>query len=220
MRALRVLGLVVVVAVSGLLSGGAAGAAPTTTAIVTAAAEVLPSARGPVPRSADVLSARGPVTAVAAAAVAAAPAAAAVTSSAEATPAPAPVALLPPPPPVPKIVPGTPCLDTARACIELGANRAWLIRGGAVEYGPVPITHGRKGFRTPPGTFQVSFKNRHHVSTIYDAPMPYSVFFNGGIAFHQGSLRQKSHGCIHLSKAAAQTFFGSLGRGEVVQVVR
>ncbi len=208
MRALRVLGLVVVVAVSGLLSGGAAGAAPTTAAIVTAAARVLPPARGPVPRSADVLSARGPETA------------AAETSSAEATPAPAPVAVPPPPPPVPKIVPGTPCLDTARACIELGANRAWLIRSGAVEYGPVPITHGRKGFRTPPGTFQVSFKNRHHVSTIYDAPMPYSVFFNGGIAFHQGSLRQKSHGCIHLSKTAAQTFFGSLSRGEVVQVVR
>ena len=63
----------------------------------------------------------------------------------------------------------------------------------------MPITHGRKGFRTPPGTFQVSFKNADHVSSIYDAQMPYSVFFNGGIAFHQGSLRQLSHGCIHLS---------------------
>jgi lipoprotein-anchoring transpeptidase ErfK/SrfK len=118
-------------------------------------------------------------------------------------------------------VPGTPCLSTADACIDLSANRAWLISGGVVKYGPVPITHGRAGYRTPPGTFKVSFKSINHRSSIYDnAPMPYSVFFNGGIAFHQGSLREKSHGCIHLSRAAAREFFGSLNRGDVVQAVR
>ncbi len=118
------------------------------------------------------------------------------------------------------LVAGTPCRATASACVDLSANRAWLISNGKIEYGPVPITHGRKGFRTPPGTFRVSFKAADHVSSIYDAEMPYSVFFNGGIAFHQGSLKQLSHGCIHLSGKAARTFFGSLGRGEVVQVVR
>jgi L,D-transpeptidase catalytic domain len=166
MRAVAVLGLVVVMAVAGLLGGGVAVANP----------------------------------------VAAAPVA-----------APAPVA--PALPAGPTIVAGTPCLSTARACVERSSNRAWLIRGGVVEYGPVPITHGRKGYRTPPGTFRVSFKNRHHVSSIYGAPMPNSVFFNGGIAFHQGSLKEKSHGCIHLSRTAARTFFGALGRGDVVQVV-
>uniref|UniRef100_UPI002028E695 L,D-transpeptidase n=1 Tax=Pseudonocardia lacus TaxID=2835865 RepID=UPI002028E695 len=134
--------------------------------------------------------------------------------------APARPAELPVTPPAPVAVPGTPCLSSARACVDLSANQAWLIRDGAISYGPVPITHGRKGFRTPPGTFTVTFKNRHHVSSIYDAPMPYSVFFNGGIAFHQGSLREKSHGCIHLSRSAAREFFGSLSRGDVVQVVR
>jgi lipoprotein-anchoring transpeptidase ErfK/SrfK len=104
--------------------------------------------------------------------------------------------------------------------VELGTNRAWLISNGAVAYGPVPITHGRKGYATPPGTFRVSFKDIDHVSSKYDsAPMPYSVFFNGGVAFHQGSLKQKSHGCVHLSRAAAKTFYSSLARGDVVQVV-
>jgi lipoprotein-anchoring transpeptidase ErfK/SrfK len=118
-------------------------------------------------------------------------------------------------------VAGAPCAATARACIDLSANKAWLIKNGVVEYGPVPITHGRKGYRTPPGTFHVTFKNKDHRSSIFNnAPMPYSVFFNGGIAFHQGSLSQLSHGCIHLSRAAAQKFFGSLSRGDVVQVVR
>ena len=116
-------------------------------------------------------------------------------------------------------VTGTPCRQTARACVDLSARQAWLIRDGVVEYGPVPITSGRPGWRTPPGTFRVSFKDIDHLSRAFDlAPMPYSVFFNGGIAFHEGSLRQLSHGCIHLSRAAAQTFFGALAPGDVVQV--
>ncbi|GAA1842169.1 hypothetical protein GCM10009836_21910 [Pseudonocardia ailaonensis] len=116
-------------------------------------------------------------------------------------------------------VTGTPCRRTARACIDLSANQAWLIRGGVVEYGPVPITHGRPGHLTPPGTFRVTFKDIDHLSREFDlAPMPYSVFFNGGIAFHQGSLSVLSHGCIHLSTAAARTFFAGLSPGDVVQV--
>ncbi|SHK93319.1 Lipoprotein-anchoring transpeptidase ErfK/SrfK [Pseudonocardia thermophila] len=120
----------------------------------------------------------------------------------------------------PALVPGTPCMATARACIDLSANKSWLISGGQVIYGPVPITHGRKGWRTPPGVFRVTFKNKNHRSSLFNnAPMPYSVFFNGGIAFHEGSLRELSHGCIHLSRAAAQTYFATLQRGDIVQVV-
>ncbi|RZS44384.1 lipoprotein-anchoring transpeptidase ErfK/SrfK [Herbihabitans rhizosphaerae] len=114
---------------------------------------------------------------------------------------------------------GAPCTADASACIDLSANRAWLLTDGKVTYGPVPITHGRPGWRTPPGTFRVQWKNIDHKSREFDnAPMPYSVFFNGGIAFHAGSLRQLSHGCIHLSTAAAKAFF-VLPVGAVVQVV-
>ncbi len=114
-----------------------------------------------------------------------------------------------------------PCRAGARACVELSTNRAWLLDDrGRVITGPVRISHGRAGFRTPPGTFRVSFKNRDHVSSIYHQPMPWSVFFNGGIAFHQGSVRTTSHGCIHLPDRAARTFFANLARGDVVQVVR
>ena len=127
----------------------------------------------------------------------------------------------PPPPPPPPVPEGVPC-DAAGldACVDLSANQAWLMKDGAVAMGPVPITHGRAGHRTPPGTFKVSFKNKDHVSSIYDAPMPYSVFFNGGIAFHQGSLSELSHGCIHLDKTAAKTFFSGLAVGDTVQVVQ
>ena len=116
---------------------------------------------------------------------------------------------------------GVPCAATVRACIDLAHNKAWLLRGGVVEYGPVPITSGKPGYRTPVGTFRVLSKERLHLSRAFDnAPMPYSVFFIPGIAFHQGSLAVTSHGCIHLSKSAALRFFGSLARGDVVQAVR
>lgn len=131
----------------------------------------------------------------------------------------------PPPPPKPKPKPvkakGAPCWTTADACVKLSTNQAWLIRNGKAVYGPVKITHGRKGWLTPPGTFNVSFKNADHKSSLFDdAPMPNSVFFNGGIAFHEGSLSQLSHGCIHLSSSASERFFDALSVGDVVQVVR
>jgi lipoprotein-anchoring transpeptidase ErfK/SrfK len=121
----------------------------------------------------------------------------------------------------PKPAVGAPCNASARACIDLSANRSWLLDGaGNVVYGPVPVTHGRAGWRTPAGTFRVTFKDVDHKSSLFDnAPMPYSVFFNGGIAFHAGSLREQSHGCIHLSNVAARMYYNTLKVGDVVQVV-
>jgi len=114
-----------------------------------------------------------------------------------------------------------PCSAAAKACLSLSTNQAWLMDNGTVTYGPVPVTTGKSGYETPPGTFKVTFKDRNHRSKeFHNAAMPFSVFFNGGIAFHQGSLKAKSHGCVHLSQAAAQTFFNTLRVGNVVQVVR
>ena len=127
----------------------------------------------------------------------------------------------PPPPPPPPPPAGVPCDAGVDACVDLSANQTWLLKDGAVAYGPVPITSGRAGHRTPPGTFKVGWKDIDHLSSEFnDAPMPYSVFFNGGIAFHQGSLTVESHGCIHLSRAAAETFFNGLAVGDTVQVVQ
>jgi len=112
-----------------------------------------------------------------------------------------------------------PCAPTVRACVRLSTNQAWLLRGGKVVSGPVPISHGRTGFATPTGSFRVSFKNEDHISSVYNQPMPFSVFFNGDIAFHQGSVRQKSHGCVHLTASAARAFFAELTPGDRVQVL-
>jgi hypothetical protein len=110
-----------------------------------------------------------------------------------------------------------PCPASASACIDLSNDQAWLQSGGQITYGPVPITSGMAGHRTPAGTFSVFWRHKNHKSSLFnDAPMPNSVFFNGGIAFHQGSLYDQSHGCIHLSWDASETFFDTLAVGDTV----
>ncbi|WP_146108116.1 L,D-transpeptidase [Actinokineospora auranticolor] len=113
-----------------------------------------------------------------------------------------------------------PCSTAAKACVSLSANAAWLMNRGAVTYGSVPITVGRPGHETPTGSFKVTYKDIDHYSRAFNGPMPYSVFFTtSGVAFHQGSLKQLSHGCVHLSKAAAKAFYRGLAPGDVVEVV-
>jgi lipoprotein-anchoring transpeptidase ErfK/SrfK len=116
--------------------------------------------------------------------------------------------------------PAVPCTITDGACVDISAKKAWLLSGGKVVYGPVPITTGRKGYATPTGTFHVLYKEKMHYSKEFDnAEMPNSVFFYPGDAFHQGSLSTPSHGCVHLSSAASLKFFSTLSVGDAVQVV-
>lgn len=116
---------------------------------------------------------------------------------------------------------GVPCIPAARACVDLSTQQAWLMRDGNVVYGPVPVATGKVSAPTAPGTFHVLWKDLHHRSSLFhNAPMPYSVFFNGGDAFHQDSVTVRSNGCVHLTHSAAQTFYNTLHVGDVVQVIR
>ncbi|WP_084215985.1 L,D-transpeptidase [Pseudonocardia spinosispora] len=142
---------------------------------------------------------------------------------------PNPLIIAPPPPPPPPPLPpppvpvrGTPCLSNVSACVKLSTKQAWLINKGKVVLGPVSITSGKKGEPTPTGMHRVLWKDADHLSREFDdAPMPWSVFFaSGGIAFHTGSLRAASSGCIHLSDSVAKRFFSNLSVGDAVQVLR
>lgn len=137
-------------------------------------------------------------------------------------PSPTPVlaSSTPTPEPQPVAAPAPPCGPGIRACVSLSQNLAWLLNDSGVEYGPVPITHGRAGHETPVGTYPVSWKDAVHTSSIYNLPMPHSVFFApGGIAFHEGPLNEPSHGCAHLSPDAAKIFFDGLPVKAKVQIV-
>jgi lipoprotein-anchoring transpeptidase ErfK/SrfK len=115
---------------------------------------------------------------------------------------------------------GLPCGLADGACVSISRRRAWLVRDGHVVLS-APITTGRPGERTSAGTFHVTWKDADHRSSEFnDAPMPWSVFFDGGIAFHTGSLSRQSAGCVHLSDSAARTFFRTLHVGDTVIVQR
>lgn len=111
------------------------------------------------------------------------------------------------------------CAATARACVDLTYNISWLQQGGTIVYGPVKITSGQSGLRTRPGLWTVYWKDKHHVSGYYGTPMPNSIFFDRvGIAFHQGSLTELSHGCVHLGKKASERYWNFLHHGDRVFV--
>jgi len=115
-------------------------------------------------------------------------------------------------------VSGVPCDVYASACVSLSRQEAWLMRGGRVVYGPVRVATGRAGLPTPTGNFRVFYKVVDGWSNTYDAPMPYSVYFYRGDAFHEDPVTVRSHGCIHLSLKNAQYFYRFLHYGDLVEV--
>lgn len=115
------------------------------------------------------------------------------------------------------------CPATATACVDEHLRISWLQHGGKITYGPVPVMPGSDGpqdsVATPKGTFHVMRKDADHVSSEFGEPMNNSVFFAaGGIAFHEGSLVDTSHGCVHLSPADSARYFQELQKGAEVAV--
>lgn len=123
---------------------------------------------------------------------------------------------------------GTPCSITARSCVDLDSQQAWLLQDGKIIRGPVRIASGGNGQETPVGhSLRVYRKDKDHLSQEsrlpngQPAPMPWSTFFeDGGIAFHSGDPSRSSAGCIRMEPADAQAWFENLQIGDQVQVVR
>lgn len=86
----------------------------------------------------------------------------------------------------------------------------------------IPIRGGGPGFPTPTGCFSPDYLDPHHTSHEFKlpngqfAPMPWSIFFKGGKALHQGNPNAYSHGCVHVGVQFAKTIFNIVknnGRG-------
>lgn len=81
------------------------------------------------------------------------------------------------------------------------------------RYSKWKVSTAGKGYHTPRGSYSVQRMAKEYYSQKYDmAPMPYSVFFNGGYAVHGSNHikslgRPASHGCVRLHpKNAAKLF--------------
>ncbi len=106
---------------------------------------------------------------------------------------------------------------TLRVDINLSTQRMTVKSGGQVLHNWA-ISSGRSGYLTPRGTFKPQWKARMWYSRQYDSsPMPYSVFFNRGIATHGTSAtgmlgRPASHGCVRLTTSNAKAFYNLVGK--------
>ncbi len=82
-----------------------------------------------------------------------------------------------------------------------------------MHYYSWPVSTGRKGYRTPRGSYRAHRLERVWYSKKYDdAPMPYSIFFRGGYAIHgtqhtQFLGRPASHGCVRLAPGHARQLY-------------
>ncbi|MGQ0479715.1 MAG: L,D-transpeptidase [Pseudonocardia sp.] len=136
-----------------------------------------------------------------------------------------------------ELVPGTPCTKRAVACVSIGAKKSWLFKkdelGNTVIDRTATVSTGGPGRETPLGDFVVEWKHKDHRSSEYfaphgckpgtpgclGAPMNWAVFFaQGGIAFHEGTLNQRSSGCVRLNATDAEYYYTTLKLGDKVEV--
>ncbi len=101
---------------------------------------------------------------------------------------------------------------TLFAVIDLG-SQTMTVSDKNGEIASWKISSARGGYRTPTGTYTPHYTSRMHYSKQYHfSPMPYSVFFNDGVAVHgTGDLRNlgrpASHGCVRSHPKNAKVFY-------------
>ncbi len=126
-------------------------------------------------------------------------------------------AVAPPERPTRPAAPARPPEPAVIATIDLTSQRMTVAIAGTATHS-WPISSGRAGYLTPTGTFRPQWMAKMWYSRQYDnAPMPYAVFFNRGIATHGTSAvgmlgRPASHGCIRLRTDNARTFYELVSR--------
>jgi lipoprotein-anchoring transpeptidase ErfK/SrfK len=106
--------------------------------------------------------------------------------------------------------------------VSIDHQRATLYSNGHFV-ASTKVSTGTKTHPTPLGVFSVLQKNRHHISNLYDAPMPYMQRLTwSGTAMHTGPLPgyPASHGCIRLPDSFAQMLWKATKIGARVIVTR
>ncbi|MFE3739751.1 peptidoglycan-binding protein [Streptomyces sp. NPDC059134] len=110
---------------------------------------------------------------------------------------------LTPPTTKPVAAPDPRCMKGRVMCIsKTSSTLSWMVDGKTKA--SMDVRFGSEYTPTREGTFEVGWKSRHHVSTLYDSPMPYAMFFSGGQAVHYSEdfaargYSGASHGCVNV----------------------
>src|SRR4051812_24371763 len=116
---------------------------------------------------------------------------------------------------------GAPADGPVVITVDLEAQTLSIFRAG-YEIGASAVLYGREDKPTPLGAFPISEKQVHHVSNLYDAPMPYMQrLTNDGVTIHASDKVQPgfaTHGCVAVPTAFARKLFGATKVGDIVIV--
>lgn len=107
------------------------------------------------------------------------------------------------------------------ACVDLTLQTTWVVRDGAVVFGPTVVRTGFRGFATPAGGYTINKRTAREWSDPYEIWLPYWQRFVGGIGFHETTtyLHDKargSHGCVNLLHRDARAMWDQLQMGAKV----
>lgn len=106
--------------------------------------------------------------------------------------------------------------------VDLRTQMLSVFRAGH-EIGTAVALYGADSKKTPLGTFPILWKGRNHRSSIYDAPMPYTLRLTGdGVAIHGSNVRwgAATHGCVGVPADFASRVFDQAKIGDVVSIVQ
>ena len=106
--------------------------------------------------------------------------------------------------------------------VDLAAQTLSVFRDG-YEIGATAILYGADDKPTPLGSFPILMKDAHHVSSLYGAPMPYTMrLTNDGVAVHGTEVAwgYATHGCIGVPTAFAKLLFREAKVGDRVIITR
>ena len=107
--------------------------------------------------------------------------------------------------------------QSIQVVVDISTQHMVVSVDGRPEY-DWAVSTGRAGHRTPEGNFRPTWLDINHHSNKYDnSPMPYSIFFNGGIAIHGTEYVRSlggaaSHGCVRLHPANAAILYSLVQR--------
>ncbi|MPZ96901.1 MAG: L,D-transpeptidase family protein [Propionibacteriales bacterium] len=118
------------------------------------------------------------------------------------------------------------CTTGRVLCIDKSSNSLRWVIGGNVRMA-LDVRFGSELTPTREGAFSVNSKSRDHVSSLYDTPMPYAMFFSGGQAVHYSpdfaanGYNGASHGCVNVrNRDAIASLFDQVHVGDRVVVYR
>ncbi|GAA4222321.1 L,D-transpeptidase [Sagittula marina] len=98
------------------------------------------------------------------------------------------------------------------AKVDISTQTMTVIYNGQITY-QWPVSTARTGKYTPRGAWSAKWLSRNHKSSLYNnAPMPFSIFFNGNYAIHGTNQisrlgRPASAGCVRLHPEHAAVLF-------------